>query len=86
MYGWMYDDGSAGENKDCTSPTAPGCWGHRDNILADPATFGSNPTEMDAGVGTDSGGHVDYDAVFDSNPIQPRQGTSSSPGQRSRRS
>lgn len=35
-YGWMYDDGWAGAtttNGDCTSPTAPGCWGHRDAIL-----------------------------------------------------
>ena len=33
---WMYDDGWAGKNTingDCTSPTAPGCWGHRDVIL-----------------------------------------------------
>jgi hypothetical protein len=66
-YAWMYDDGPGGENSDCTSPTAPGCWGHRDNILADANTFG-NPTEMDAGVGTDSGGNVDYDAIFVVNP------------------
>ena len=39
-YLWMYDDGWGGsrahtENLDCTSATAPGCWGHRDNILAE---------------------------------------------------
>ena len=45
----------------------PGCWGHRDNILSDQGTFG-NPTEMDAGIGTDSGGAVDYDAAFVVNP------------------
>jgi len=38
-YGWMYDDGPGGSNYDCTSPTARGCWGHRDNIL------GSYPTK-----------------------------------------
>jgi hypothetical protein len=32
-YGWMYDDGFGGSNFDCRSPNAPGCWGHRDNIL-----------------------------------------------------
>ncbi len=36
-YDWMYTDGWAGhltDNYDCTGPNAPGCWGHRDNILA----------------------------------------------------
>jgi hypothetical protein len=32
-YGWMYNDGYGGPNFDCTTPTAAGCWGHRDNIL-----------------------------------------------------
>ena len=35
-YVWMYGDGWAGaqtDNYDCTSPSASGCWGHRDNIL-----------------------------------------------------
>ena len=75
MYAWLYDDGYGGENGDCTSPTAPGCWGHRDNILSDPANFGgNNPTEMDAGDGTDSGGSVDYDAIFDTNSDAPPPG------------
>jgi hypothetical protein len=34
-YGWMYDDGYAGTNVDCGNPGDPGCWGHRDIILAD---------------------------------------------------
>ena len=36
-YVWMYTDGWAGrltDNYDCTGPSASGCWGHRDNILA----------------------------------------------------
>ena len=36
-YDWMYTDGWAGrstDNYDCTSAHAAGCWGHRDNILA----------------------------------------------------
>jgi hypothetical protein len=44
-YGWMYQDGWGGaddtSNLDCTSPTAAGCWGHRDNIL------GPYPTSTD---------------------------------------
>jgi hypothetical protein len=33
-FGWMYDDGVNSENIDCKYAGAPGCWGHRDNILA----------------------------------------------------
>jgi hypothetical protein len=41
-YGWMYDDGWGGpgntDNLACTSAHAPGCWGHRDELLgSDPA-------------------------------------------------
>ncbi len=32
-FGWMYDDGFGGENVDCPTATAAGCWGHRQNIL-----------------------------------------------------
>ena len=67
IYGWLYDDGPGGENADCTGTNTSGCWGHRDNILADANTYG-NPTEMDAGVGTDSSGNADYDAIFVVNP------------------
>lgn len=35
-YGWMYDDGYGSGNLDCTSPSAAGCWGHRQDILAFP--------------------------------------------------
>ncbi len=41
-YDWMYNDGWGGSgntiNESCTSAGAPGCWGHRENILGDPAT------------------------------------------------
>ena len=37
IFGWMYNDGWGGpthtDNRDCTSPTATGCWGHRDNLI-----------------------------------------------------
>jgi hypothetical protein len=45
-YAWMYQDGWGGSaaatsNIACTSPTAAGCWGHRDELLgSDP---GFNP-------------------------------------------
>ncbi|MGD1050548.1 MAG: hypothetical protein ABR947_05705 [Solirubrobacteraceae bacterium] len=38
-YGWMYDDGYGGPNLDCSSPSAAGCWGHRQGVLA----FASGP-------------------------------------------
>lgn len=31
---WMYDDGPGSGNSDCVRPGEPGCWGHRENILA----------------------------------------------------
>lgn len=31
---WMYDDGPGAGNGDCVRAGEPGCWGHRDNILA----------------------------------------------------
>jgi hypothetical protein len=47
-YLWMYEDGYGGENLDCTSPTASGCWGHRDNILGTFLfpDFCSGPSEL----------------------------------------
>jgi len=41
-YAWMYQDGWAGNatfNEDCTSAHAAGCWGHRDDILANGAVL-----------------------------------------------
>lgn len=31
---WMYDDGPGSGNSDCARAGEPGCWGHRQNILA----------------------------------------------------
>ena len=45
-YEWMYYDGYGSNNLDCSSPSAPGCWGHRDNIL-DP-NYPCNPCTMGA--------------------------------------
>jgi hypothetical protein len=42
MFGWMYQDGPGawGENLDCPTATASGCWGHRRNVLGDFGPFG----------------------------------------------
>ncbi len=68
IYGWLDNDGPGGANLDCTTATAPGCFGHRDGLLTDPASSIGNPTEMDAGVGTDNNGAVDYAALIVNNP------------------
>lgn len=47
-YDWVYNDGwgpNGSYNLDCTSATASGCWGHRDNILS---TYGGE--ELITGV------------------------------------
>ncbi|MFC0081534.1 hypothetical protein ACFFRE_05150, partial [Aciditerrimonas ferrireducens] len=33
VYYWMYDDGPGSPNVACPNAGAPGCWGHRDNVL-----------------------------------------------------
>ncbi len=51
MYLWMYDDGPGGPNVSCPSPGAPGCWGHRDNILgAFPSPMGPVTNTLGVGV------------------------------------
>ncbi len=50
-YAWMFDDGYGSENVDCTSPTSPGCWVHRQVILA----FGASASvAMGAAFGRDA--------------------------------
>jgi ribosomal protein L24E len=55
MYYWMYDDGLGSSNIDCQSAGAPGCWGHRDNVLLNLTCF---PCLM--GSGFDSTGYQGY--------------------------
>lgn len=68
LYGWLYNDGPGSANLDCTTATAVGCWGHRDNILDNPGGIIGNPTEMDAVVGPDNNGNTGYAALFVNNP------------------
>ncbi len=51
IYLWMYDDGPGSPNADCQQAGDPGCWGHRDNILA---AFNCQPCV--AGIALDSTG------------------------------
>lgn len=57
-YIWMYDDGWGGgstSNLACTGPGAPGCWGHRDQLLGSDSPYnpgvglGCRVCEMGAG-------------------------------------
>ncbi len=44
VHGWVYEDGWMGArtmNRDCVSPTAPGCNGHRRAILSKPPVPGA---------------------------------------------
>lgn len=75
MYGWLYDDGYQSGNLDCTTPTAAGCWGHRNAILDNPGGTIGNATEMDAAAGTDNNGTPSYAATFVNNPNPPSQGS-----------
>jgi hypothetical protein len=53
-YEWMYVDGWQGastSNDDCTSSTASGCWGHRDNILANDSLMPCNETQCSMVMG-----------------------------------
>ncbi len=49
-YLWMYDDGYGSSNRDCSSPSAPGCWGHRRVILGEAVSL-PNPQLMGAATG-----------------------------------
>ena len=62
-YEWMYDDGwatSATTNVDCTAPIAPGCWGHRDNVLTGP----QSTLVMGAGFALDVRGSTSFTELF----------------------
>ena len=61
-YYWMYDDGPGSPNGACTSPSAPGCWGHRDNVLgtfstaATCSSYGLSGAEQYMGAGYTASG------------------------------
>ncbi len=64
-YGYMYEDGWGGSvsntsNYDCTSPSASGCWGHRDNILWNPGV----PLSMGAAEASWGNGYYNSTQIF----------------------
>jgi len=59
-YAWMYYDGWGGtqtSNLDCTSATASGCWGHRQDVLA---FSDQGMLSMGAAVSRDAHGQIGY--------------------------
>jgi len=68
-YDWMYADGysdTQGGNIDCTSPSATGCWGHRDIMLGAYTGTTCSTCVMGAGYATTAadGYHLSYTGVF----------------------
>jgi len=63
---WMYNDGFASGNLDCFAPSAPGCWGHRNNILWNWSGYPA-PVAMGVGVYTPTSGFV---GAFDNSLTQ----------------
>lgn len=55
---WMYDDGPGSGNLDCTPSNPVGCWGHRQDILAEFVTPG--PSAMGVAAGRDGRGNRSY--------------------------
>lgn len=55
---WMYADGPGGNNLDCVTRGAGGCWGHRHNILR-PFAAGA-PLAMGAAAGSGADGVPGY--------------------------
>ncbi|MGH9919089.1 MAG: hypothetical protein ACRD6W_09515, partial [Nitrososphaerales archaeon] len=56
MYEWMYQDGFTavhGINVDCPVSGAPGCWGHRDNILHPALTCSKRSPSLTVGAAED---------------------------------
>jgi len=50
-FDWMYSDGYGSINLACTTPSSPSCWGHRENILADPSKLGCGSCYLYGGAG-----------------------------------
>lgn len=55
---WMYDDGVGSGNEDCASSGAPGCWGHRHDVLWQ--FSGVSALAMGAASGIDHAGDHGY--------------------------
>ena len=60
---WVYDDGYGSGNLDCTSPGAPGCWGHRHDVLAPVSQFASS-LAMGAAPQSTKGNQTSFTALY----------------------
>ena len=77
-FAWMYNDGEGGTNAACIWPSYADCWGHRDNILGDWTTTGTQTAQM--GDADTANGH--YTQVFVNQvdpPDAPEVGTTITP-------
>jgi hypothetical protein len=59
-YEWMYDDGYPSANRECPSAGAPGCWGHRENVLETFPVESEGSLSLGAAAGTDEAGQPSY--------------------------
>jgi hypothetical protein len=60
---WVYDDGPGGPNLDCPSPGAPGCWGHRHNVLA-PVSGSASSLAMGAAPQSTKGNQASFTGLY----------------------
>lgn len=74
LYAYMYEDGWGGSasltpNLACTSPVAPGCWGHRDNILGDYGNSGLMGAADLPARGSGTGSSTQLFVAYDGPPV-----------------
>jgi len=73
LFGWFYADGWGGKagtpNLACTSPTASGCWGHRDALLGEWA--GTRCTDCVAGAGYSAPAERNWKESYDFLIVRP---------------
>jgi protocatechuate 3,4-dioxygenase beta subunit len=62
-YYWVYDDGYPSDNGDCQTANAPGCWGHRDNILGTFISSSECSNNPSLYMGT-ANSNSQYDEIF----------------------
>jgi hypothetical protein len=67
-YEWMYDDGYPSANRDCTSPGASGCWGHRLNVIGSFPAQSEGSLSLGASAGVDTGGQPSYTLLITLTP------------------
>jgi hypothetical protein len=57
-YSWMYDDGWGSFNLACSTPSDPGCWGHRQNILWQPGESRRDQPNLSMGAAANDGDYT----------------------------